>query len=130
MRLGAAEAVLRDLRNEMFGHNAQGHASTSSTSTTSSSSTSTAAGVKDTRLFDLVFLDADKRMYGRYLDLLLAPPCMLRPGALIVVDNTLWKGCVMQFDEDQVGKSYMFSYVINKVLVTCLQMHIYTCNLT
>lgn len=41
--------------------------------------------------FDLVFVDADKPGYARYLDLLLTTD-LLRPGGLIVVDNTLLQG--------------------------------------
>lgn len=40
---------------------------------------------------DMAFVDADKEGYQTYLDLLLP---RLRPGGLIVVDNTLWGGSV------------------------------------
>ncbi|CAI5467942.1 unnamed protein product [Closterium sp. Yama58-4] len=39
--------------------------------------------------FDFAFLDADKRMYREYYELLLT---LLRPGGLLVVDNVLWHG--------------------------------------
>jgi predicted O-methyltransferase YrrM len=39
--------------------------------------------------FDLVFIDADKRAYGNYLEAVL-PLC--RKGATILIDNVLWKG--------------------------------------
>lgn len=42
--------------------------------------------------FDLVFLDADKPGYISYLDLVLP---MLEPGGLIVADNTLLRGHVL-----------------------------------
>lgn len=53
---------------------------------------------------DLVFLDADKKQYKQYLLALMgdvieggAPSkALLRDGALIVVDNTLWKGLVLE----------------------------------
>jgi len=50
--------------------------------------------------FDIVFIDADKRAYIEYLETLLdvngsGGQCLLEDGALIVVDNTLWKGLVM-----------------------------------
>lgn len=45
-----------------------------------------------TDTFDLVFIDADKRLYSDYLELLL-PHC--RRGALILADNTLWDGKVL-----------------------------------
>jgi caffeoyl-CoA O-methyltransferase len=44
--------------------------------------------------FDLVFLDADKRSYGAYLDALLGS-ALVRPGTLILVDNVLWRGRVL-----------------------------------
>lgn len=43
--------------------------------------------------FDLVFIDADKRNYPAYLDLLLPK---LKSGAVILSDNVLWSGKVVQ----------------------------------
>lgn len=43
--------------------------------------------------FDLVFIDADKRLYSEYYDLVFP---MVRPGGLILVDNTLWDGHVVE----------------------------------
>ncbi len=40
---------------------------------------------------DLVFIDADKTSYGRYLDLALD---LVSPDGLVVVDNVLWSGAV------------------------------------
>ena len=42
--------------------------------------------------WDLVFIDADKRIYDRYYELVLPH---VRPGGLIVADNTLWDGKVL-----------------------------------
>lgn len=42
--------------------------------------------------FDLVFLDADKENYLAYYERALA---LLRPGGLLVADNTLWSGRVL-----------------------------------
>ncbi|GAA0579228.1 O-methyltransferase [Caenispirillum bisanense] len=42
--------------------------------------------------FDLVFIDADKETYTAYYDAALD---LLRPGGLIVVDNVLWHGAVV-----------------------------------
>ncbi|CAM6122385.1 unnamed protein product [Calypogeia fissa] len=41
--------------------------------------------------FDFAFIDADKRMYPQYYELLLK---LVRPGGLVVVDNVLWHGTV------------------------------------
>ena len=41
--------------------------------------------------WDLVFIDANKREYLRYLQLLISE---LKPGAFILADNTLWDGKV------------------------------------
>lgn len=42
--------------------------------------------------FDFVFLDADKENYVRYFEALMP---LLRPGGLLVADNTLWSGRVL-----------------------------------
>lgn len=43
--------------------------------------------------FDLVFIDADKRLYPDYFDLIFP---QVRPGGLILADNTLWDGKVLE----------------------------------
>lgn len=43
--------------------------------------------------FDLVFIDADKRLYSDYYDLVFPK---VRPGGLILADNTLWDGKVVE----------------------------------
>lgn len=43
-------------------------------------------------IFDLVFIDADKRNNALYYDLALE---RLRPGGFIIIDNVLWKGRVV-----------------------------------
>lgn len=43
--------------------------------------------------FDLVFIDADKRLYSDYFDLVFPK---VRPGGLILADNTLWDGKVLE----------------------------------
>lgn len=45
--------------------------------------------------FDLVFIDADKSNYSHYFDLILPK---LNPGGLIIADNVLWSGKVLQED--------------------------------
>jgi predicted O-methyltransferase YrrM len=49
-------------------------------------------------LFDLAFVDADKKNYVHYVRTLIGLEggrALLRDGALILVDNTLWKGLVL-----------------------------------
>lgn len=43
--------------------------------------------------FDLVFIDADKRLYSEYYDLVFPK---VRCGGLILADNTLWDGKVLE----------------------------------
>jgi len=54
------------------------------------------------RVFDLVYLDADKRQYQRYVEIILENR-LLRPGGLILVDNTLWKGLVLHEETDDLA---------------------------
>ena len=42
--------------------------------------------------FDLVFIDADKQNYSNYYDLVVD---RMRPGGLIIADNVLWSGKVL-----------------------------------
>lgn len=42
--------------------------------------------------FDLAFIDADKRIYDQYYELILP---RMRKGGLIIADNTLWDGKVL-----------------------------------
>lgn len=51
----------------------------------------------DAEAFDLIFIDADKANYPRYLEEALR---LLRPGGLLVFDNTLWSGRVLQVIPD------------------------------
>ncbi|MEK9136414.1 MAG: class I SAM-dependent methyltransferase [Bacteroidota bacterium] len=47
------------------------------------------------RKFDLVFIDADKENYVGYYEYSLK---LLRPGGLVLVDNVLWSGKVIESD--------------------------------
>lgn len=46
-----------------------------------------------TGLFDLAFIDADKENYPAYYERVVE---LIRPGGLILVDNTLWSGLVLK----------------------------------
>ena len=55
---------------------------------------------KGTEVFDLVFIDADKKEYCDYLDLVLP---LMREGGWILADNTLWDGHIIEsaYDKDK-----------------------------
>lgn len=52
--------------------------------------------------FDLVFIDADKKNNGTYYDKIFDH---VRPGGLIIVDNVLWSGKVLQANPDKDTKN-------------------------
>lgn len=51
-------------------------------------------------LFDLVFIDADKREYCSYYEMVFP---LVRPGGFILADNTLWDGHIIDpaYDKDK-----------------------------
>lgn len=49
-------------------------------------------------MFDLVFIDADKQNYGLYFDLIVD---RVRSGGLIIADNVLWSGKVLEPVDEQ-----------------------------
>ena len=52
-------------------------------------------------LFDIVFIDADKKNYINYWDLCITK---IRSGGLLVVDNVLWSGSVLK-PEDETDRA-------------------------
>ena len=56
--------------------------------------------VRGEGLFDLVFIDADKKEYCDYLDLVLP---LMKAGGWILADNTLWDGHIIDpaYDKDK-----------------------------
>ncbi|RYD72296.1 MAG: O-methyltransferase [Sphingobacteriales bacterium] len=52
--------------------------------------------------FDIVFIDADKKNNGTYYDLIFD---RVRPGGIIIVDNVLWSGKVLQDKQDKDTKN-------------------------
>ncbi len=51
------------------------------------------AGPQEDKLYDIVYMDANKREYCEYYELVFD---MVRPGGLILADNVLWDGKVCQ----------------------------------
>ncbi len=49
-------------------------------------------------IFDIVFIDADKKNNGTYYDLIFD---RVRPGGIIIVDNVLWSGKVLHDKQDK-----------------------------
>jgi predicted O-methyltransferase YrrM len=72
--------------------------------------------------FDIAFIDADKSNYLTYYRLCYA---LLRRGGVIIVDNTLWSGKVVdpkQNDDTTVGMRQFNEEVRNDDRVRCLQL--------
>lgn len=62
--------------------------------------------------FDLVFIDADKRNYSNYYDMVIDK---VRPGGYILADNVLWSGKVLDAKPDNDTKAILsFNEKIHK----------------
>ena len=57
--------------------------------------------------FDFAFIDADKESYSAYYEQCLQ---LLRPGGLIVVDNVLWSGAVIDTDKQDADTQAIRSF--------------------
>ena len=66
------------------------------------------------KMYDIVYIDANKREYCEYYDLVFD---MIRPGGLILADNVLWDGKVCQDplpqDKQTLGIA-RFNYMVSK----------------
>ena len=58
-----------------------------------SEAVSTSDAMSDEQLYDIVYIDANKREYPEYYELVFD---MIRPGGLILGDNVIWDGKVCQ----------------------------------
>ena len=67
------------------------------------------------RTFDLVFIDADKENYCNYFEIIIDK---LKPGGIILSDNVLWSGKVLEttFKKDDTSTPALIAY--NKLLKT------------
>ena len=61
-------------------------------------------------IFDLVFIDADKENYSAYYDLVFD---RVRPGGLLIADNVLWSGKVLE-KESEMDKDTLAIYHFNQ----------------
>jgi caffeoyl-CoA O-methyltransferase len=60
--------------------------------------------------WDLVFIDADKENYSNYFDLVIDK---MNPGGLIIADNVLWSGKVLD-EENKMDKETMALHEFNR----------------
>ena len=60
------------------------------------------------KTFDLVFIDADKENYPNYFEMIMDK---LNPGGIILSDNVLWSGKVIEpFKEDDIDTKALIEY--------------------
>lgn len=61
-------------------------------------------GIKSLKdeIFDIVFIDADKKNNGTYYDLIFE---QVKPGGIIIVDNILWSGKILNKAQDKDTKN-------------------------
>ena len=87
LHIGDCKETLVRLRSEM------GLGATSSQNENSTDIDGTCSKADTTKMYDIVYIDANKREYCEYYDLVFD---MVRPGGLILADNVLWDGKVCQ----------------------------------
>tara|TARA_B100000959_G_scaffold73596_2_gene78149 strand:+ start:1910 stop:2560 length:651 start_codon:yes stop_codon:yes gene_type:complete len=63
--------------------------------------------------YDLVFIDADKKNYKNYFDMVIPK---LNKGGVIIVDNVLWSGKVIQLDKYQNDKIAVYMNEFNNYI--------------
>ena len=63
--------------------------------------------------YDLVFIDADKKNYINYFDMVLP---LVNVGGIIIVDNVLWSGKVTEPDKYQNDKIAVYMNEFNKYI--------------
>ena len=63
--------------------------------------------------FDMVFLDADKENYVKYLELI-SP--ILKPGGVLLTDNVLWHGKILESPENQDRVTKLIDNFNKKIL--------------
>ena len=63
--------------------------------------------------FDMVFLDADKENYVKYLELISS---ILKPGGVLLTDNVLWHGKILESPENQDRVTRLIDNFNKKIL--------------
>lgn len=71
--------------------------------------------------FDLVFIDADKQNYAKYFDLVID---RLSPGGLIIADNVLWSGKVIDEQARIKDKDTIALHAFNQKVNTDLRVEV------
>jgi predicted O-methyltransferase YrrM len=56
------------------------------------------------RPFDVVFIDADKTRFLQYVEACLVNDKVLKRGGIMIVDNTLWKGLVVDVNNGTLNE--------------------------
>lgn len=59
---------------------------------------------KNIRPFDIVFIDADKTRFLQYVEACLVNDKVLKRGGIMIVDNTLWKGLVVDVNNGSLNE--------------------------
>ncbi len=85
LHIGDCKETLKSLRAEM--------GLPESPESESSADNAANNNIQDAQLYDIVYMDANKREYCEYYDLVFD---MVRPGGLILADNVIWDGKVCQ----------------------------------
>ena len=96
--IGDCKETLKELRlgmglSEIPAGNAPGHISVGDESATSGEGPEIPSEADEAKMYDIVYIDANKREYCEYYDLVFD---MIRPGGLILADNVIWDGKVCQ----------------------------------
>jgi caffeoyl-CoA O-methyltransferase len=68
-------------------------------------------------MFDLVFIDGDKREYVEYYKLIIDK---VKPGGFILVDNVLWGGKVLEketTDPQAIGIINFNNFIRNEIII-------------
>ena len=63
--------------------------------------------------FDMIFLDADKENYIKYLELI---SLILKPGGVLLTDNVLWHGKILESSKNQDSTTKLIDNFNKKII--------------